>query len=132
MYKFKSGDSVYVPNLSHKVLAVSKAPEPDNLFVRYYLPTGRSEEFYFDSYGKAKGELQPSVLLATQDNKERAEAFYNIVLEDVPENQSLHVFETLLEQFCREAIDAFDYGYEDQSRIDGVRNQLIQMFKDRL
>lgn len=132
MQLIKIGDLVYAPNFSHRVLPVLKSPDSEHLHVIFDLPNGNTQSIYFDKYGKVKGQLHPVVFLATENNKQKAEAFYNIVLEEVPENQSLTAFETLLERFRIEAITAFDYGYEDLSDLENMRNQLIQMFKDRL
>lgn len=96
--KIKEGDYVYIPTYSNKALEVFENPESKNRPLRAMIKEGVFIDFYEDGIS-SNNHVRPIVYLATEENREKLQNFYDCELELSPVQKRLNDLHRLFDYF---------------------------------
>lgn len=122
----KPNDFVYFPTVTTSTLQV-KEDRVDSLYVEF-----GENKYYFNSKGNIDIEdIQPSLWLATAENKAKLEKFYSITLESMPVNKYEHFKETLM-QFKKECEYHGSLKFSNTLNLEKLFCELCNLYEKEL
>lgn len=127
----KPNDLVYIPHLDTCVFIV-RYDSHDGLYVQ-----DGFKAFTFEDDGKLDPDNKtPLVYLATPANKEKLEAFYGIILDDIPADEEVEKFTEALNKLSNfhNRLNAFNSKLitsDERKELHSLKSNLIRMFQER-